>query len=85
MHGLADLNPELREDLFKFSSNKYNLRGHRFKLYKPRVRTDTGKFSFSFRVVGLWNSLPDEVVSAVSINSFKNKIDNVIKYGWGLK
>ena len=80
MHGLTDLDPE---DLFKFSKN--TLRGHRYKLYKPRVRTDTGKFSFSFRVVDLWNSLPDEVVSAVSMNSFKNKIDNVIKYGWGLK
>ena len=73
MQGLTDLNPE---DLFKFSTN--NLRDHRYKLYKPRVRTDTGKFSFSFRVVNLWKALPDEVVSAVSVNSFKNKIDNVI-------
>ena len=80
MHGLTDLNPE---DLFTFSTN--NLRGHRYKLYKPRLRTDTCKFSFSFRVVDLWNDLPEEVLSAVSINIFQNKIDNVIKYGWGLK
>ena len=80
MHGLTDLRPE---DFCMFSTS--NLRGHRFKLFKPSVRTDTGKFSFSFRVVDLWNALPDEVVSAVSVNSFKNKIDDVIKFGGGLK
>ena len=80
MHGLTDINPE---EFFSFSTS--NLRGHRYKLFKPRVRTDIGKFSFSWRVVELWNALPDEVVSAVSINSFKNKLDLVIKHGWGLK
>ena len=80
MNGLTDLNPE---DFFTFSTS--GLRGHKHKLFKPRVRTDTGKYSFSFRVVDLWNSLPDDVVNAVSMNSFKNKIDVVIKFGWGLK
>ena len=80
MHGLTNLSPE---DFFSFSTS--GLRGHGYKLFKPRVRTDIGKFSFSCRVVDLWNALPDEVVDAVSINSFKNQIDYLIKYGWGLK
>ena len=33
------------------------------------------KFSFANRVVGLWNSLPEEVVSACSVNAFKNRLD----------
>ena len=80
MHGLTNLNPE---DFFTFATSE--LRGHKYKLYKPRIKTDIGKFSFSFRVIDLWNSLPDEVVNAGSVNSFKNKIDDVIKFGWGLK
>ena len=80
MHGLTNPNPE---DFFTFATSE--LRGHKYKLYKPRIKTDIGKFSFSFRVIDLWNSLPDEVVNAVSINSFKNKIDDIIKFGWGLK
>ena len=80
MHGLANLNPE---KFFTFSTS--GLRGHRYKLFKPRVRTDIGKFSFFYRIVDLWNSLPDEVVDAVSMNCFKNKIDNIIKFGWGLE
>ena len=82
MHGLTNLDPN---DFFTFSTS--GLRGHKYrpKLFKPRVRTDIGKFNFSFRVIDFWNSLTDEVVDAVSVNSFKNKIDEVIKFDWGLK
>jgi len=34
---------------------------------------------FSYRVVTLWNNLPSEVVSAPSLNTFKERLD---KY-WG--
>ncbi len=54
-------------------------------MFNPRVRTDVGKFSFSYRVVDLWNSLPDEIVRALSVNNFTNKIDYVIKFDGGLK
>ncbi len=80
MHGLTDWNPE---DFFTFSTS--GLRVQRYKLFNPRVRTDVGKFSFSYRVVDLWNSLPDEIVRALSVNNFTNKIDYVIKFDGGLK
>ena len=80
MNGLTDVNPDA---FFTFSTS--GLRGHMHNLFKPRVRTDTGKYSFSFRVIDLWNSLPDDVVNAVPMKSFNNKIDVVIKFGWGLK
>src|SRR5437899_11858418 len=80
MHGHTNLNPE---EFFTFSTS--GLIGHRYKLFKPTVRTDFRKLSFSYRIVDLWNSLPDEIVDAVSMNCFKNKIDNIIRFGWGLK
>ena len=30
---------------------------------------------FSFRVVNLWNNLPSDVVSAPSVNAFKERLD----------
>ena len=51
-------------------------RGHQYKLFKQRaVNLDIRKYAFSIRVVDNWNKLPDEVVSAPSLNSFKNRLD----------
>ena len=43
-------------------------RGNSFKLMHVRARLDQRKFFFCSRVVGYWNSLPDYVVKASSIN-----------------
>ena len=79
LHGYTDINPQ---DFFTFSG--FQFRGHGLKLYKPRIRTDIGKFSFSYRIVDIWNALPGEIVSSDSINTFKNMIDRVLRYDWGL-
>ena len=42
---------------------------------KTFSRLDVRKVCFAIRVVGLWNSLPEEVVSACSVNTFKNRLD----------
>ena len=47
------------------------------KLMHVRSRLDQRKFSFCSRVVGYWNSLPDYVVKASSINMFKNSLDKL--------
>ena len=52
-----------------------NARGHPLKLAKIRSRTLARGAFFSQRVVSLWNSLPEDVVSAPSINAFKNWLD----------
>jgi len=57
-------------------------RGHYLKLVKPRCRLDVRKFSFSHRVVEIWNSLDNGIVACDSINSFKNRID-IFLYGRG--
>lgn len=51
-------------------------RGNNRKLFKKRVNTAFRKGMFSQRVVNTWNSLPNEVIDAPSINSFKNKLNN---------
>ena len=66
-------NQSLR-DLFMISESR--TRGHNFKLYKPLVQTTIRKHFFSIRVINNWSSLPYEVVNAVSLDSFKSKLDN---------
>ena len=51
-------------------------RGHTFKLKKRYCRTATRQAFFSYRVVDAWNSLPNFVVTAPSINSFKSRLDS---------
>ena len=36
---------------------------------------DLRKFSFTNRVIPIWNSLPNQVVCAETVNSFKNRLD----------
>ena len=50
-------------------------RGNSLKLLHVRSHYDLKIYSFCSRVVGLWNSLPDCVVNAPSVNSFKNSLD----------
>ena len=62
-------------------------RGNSKKLKAIRSRYDIRKYTFSVRTVNLWNSLSDEVVTAESVNSFKNRLDKLwekqeIKYNW---
>ena len=47
------------------------------KLFKTRAKREVRRGVFSQRVVDDWNSLPEEVVTADSINSFKNRLDKV--------
>jgi hypothetical protein len=54
-------------------------RGHTLKLEKRRCRTQLRSNFFGFRVVDIWNSLPDSVVTATSTNVFKHGFDC---FGW---
>ena len=52
-------------------------RGNSLKLLHTRTKLDIRKYSFCSRVIGFWNSLPDNIVKASSINSFKNGLDKL--------
>ena len=45
------------------------------KLILSRCHYDLRKYSFTVRIVNLWNSLPENVVSANTVNTFKNRLD----------
>ena len=58
-------------------SGQSRRRGHTQKLNKCRSRIDIRKYFFTFtsRVVTIWNSLPERVISAPSVNAFENRLD----------
>jgi len=60
---------------FQLSPTASTLRGHGMKLFLPRARLHVRKYFFSHRVVPHWNSLPQHVVEAPSVNSFKSRLD----------
>ena len=49
------------------------------KLVKERFNKDVMKYSFSNRVINVWNRLPENVVNCTSINSFKTNVDKIIR------
>jgi len=60
-------------------------RGNAFKIINRRCHYDLRKYSFCNRVTNLWNSLPDVVVTAPSLNTFKNRkhwINQHVLYVW---
>ena len=51
-------------------------RGHNKKLFKKRAnRLNCRKHFFTLRVVKIWNSLPEEVVNARTVDAFKRLLD----------
>jgi hypothetical protein len=73
---------DIDENIF-FKRHVSNTRGHSLKLYKDRVNKDVLKYSFANRVVEKWNKLPEKVINANSINSFKNNLDKFLKANKG--
>lgn len=51
-------------------------RGHSLKIKKARSVGQTRQHFFSQRVVNPWNSLPEEIVQAPTLNMFKSRLDS---------
>ena len=51
--------------------HSYNLRGSSNNIFIPRPRTEAAKRSFSYRGAVLWNDLPDESKTKLTVLSFK--------------
>jgi hypothetical protein len=53
-------------------------RGHNQKIlvYKKNCRTNVRKYSFSQRIVDMWNSLPKQVIETKTVNTFKSQLNN---------
>ena len=73
IHSLIDLNCSEFLQLVCYPS-----RGHSYKLQKHYSSVDARKFYFSNRVVDYWNNLPEHIVSAPSLSSFKRRLSNIL-------
>ena len=74
-------------EVYKYLHGKYDVdasflaladnsnRGHNLKLKKQYSRLKLRHDFFSIRVVEYWNSLPETVAAAPSLNTFKNRLD----------
>ena len=76
-------------EVFKIIKNKYDYkvapelihninkatRGNDFRLSKNRSHYDLRKFSFTNKIVNIWNSLPNVVVDVDSVDFFKTRLD----------
>jgi hypothetical protein len=70
VHGLYDTDrPQLQ------LHEGRDTRGNSLKLAKGRCRLNIRASFFSVRIVSTWNSLPDSIVTAPSVNAFKNRLD----------
>ena len=65
-------------------SRETRTRGHMYKFSLPSCRLNLRKFSFSQRVVSEWNSLPPKAVNRMTVNGFKNIIDNIFRKRRGI-
>ena len=71
LKGIAKLDYSLFFEL----SGDAKVRGHAYKIVKNNFRLDVRKNVFSNRVVDGWNELPQYVVDAETVNSFKAGLD----------
>ncbi|CAM1307444.1 Uncharacterised protein r2_g1733 [Pycnogonum litorale] len=53
-----------------------DIRGNSLKLEKKRCKLNVRAGYFSYRATSNWNSLPDPVVTAPTLNSFKSRLDH---------
>mgnify|MGYP003471609310 FL=1 len=73
LHGLYNV----QRPVFNLApSTGRDLRGNTFKLAKNRFRLNLRGNFFTERVIARWNALPDSVVTAPSLNAFKNRLDS---------
>ena len=59
----------------KEMSQRTGNRGHSLKLFTKRAKLNLRIFLFPIRITEPWNSLPETVVTANSLNSFKTLLD----------
>ena len=76
IHNLYD--PLTTKSLLTLDSH-INTRSNSLKLKKERVNYKPYQMFFTNKIINKWNRLPRSIVTARSLNSFKNKIDTHFK------
>lgn len=70
IYNMCKMNPILQLD------TNTSRRGHSLKLMKHHTSITVRRHFFSERAMNNWNSLPDEVVQAPTLDTFKNRLDS---------
>ncbi len=79
MNGVYDQEPASFLTPWTEATDVDGLRGHSKKLFLQRANSCLRQNNFSIRTVKIWNSLPEEIVSASSTDSFKNRLDTYMQ------
>ena len=74
-HDIYDHRASQFVKLQKDNPSRTSTRGNSLRIQHTRASTSVRKNAFTVRTAPIWNSLPDYVVSADSVNSFKNRLD----------
>ena len=61
--------------LIYLNLQKTRTRGNKYKLTQHHCHYDLRKYNFTNRVIPIWNILPNHVVSAETVNTFKQRLD----------
>ena len=77
--------PVTTDNLLNFVTNTSSdvpdrRRGHPHMLSNISPNTNKFKYFFSNRITNAWNSLPSNVVTATSLNAFKNDLDKFFSH-----
>ena len=73
LRGFSGLDPA---SVFELSVNR--TRNHGYKVVPPRSNTVLYRDFPTVRVCNLWNSLPEAVVNAPSVDAFKGRLDKIL-------
>ena len=75
LHGLVDIGSDA-SCIFMRALNM-STRGNSFKLIKNSVLSQRENNFYNNRIVNIWNSLPDNIVTSNSVTNFKISIDRI--------
>ena len=70
LNGLA---PEVFSDTFEIISHQKETRGNNSKLRLPKVKSESGRKTFSFQGALVFNDLPSELRKEISLLNFRQK------------
>ncbi|KAF2344593.1 hypothetical protein FHG87_024652 [Trinorchestia longiramus] len=71
---LNSLNNVTLEGFFERNSN-VRTRNNGYKLIQRNFKTYQAKNLFPVKIAATWNQLPENIVSASTVNTFKNRLD----------
>ncbi len=80
MYKIMDVLLDFPCDAVFTSPTRIGLRGHTLKIHQQRFKTRRCQLAFSVRDVPYWYTLPEDIVAATSVETFKSRLDAQWQY-----